>query len=254
MRFAPGGPRLRIRELTGYDEQSVRDWSTATAIGLLDRVVEDPTGASWRSASLTPADRDRLLAGVYRVTFGSRVSTTSRCGQCGSLFDLSFSLNDLLDAVDRTPLPENVETLEGGVYLSDGVTFRLPTGEDEIAVAGLPAGEGEQALVARCIAGAPGIEAYAAVEQIIEEMAPMLDLDIDTACPECGAKQKVRFDVQYYLLQSLEQERKQIAREIHRLASAYQWSLAEILSLRRSERRAFVELIESESAARRRLS
>jgi hypothetical protein len=97
-----------------------------------------------------------------------------------------------------------------------------------------------------------GTEAYAEVERIIEEIAPLLDLDIDTACPECCAKQKVHFDVQYYLLRALSQEHKQIAREIHRLASTYQWSLAEILILRRSDRRAFVEFIESELATRRR--
>jgi hypothetical protein len=97
-----------------------------------------------------------------------------------------------------------------------------------------------------------GADARASVVDALEAVAPVLDLDIGTACPECGARQSVHFDVQFYLLRAIAQERPLIAREIHRIASAYGWSLQEILGLRRSERRQFVELIESEQLPRRR--
>src|SRR6516162_7280458 len=91
-RFGDGATRLRIRELTGLDEQCVRDVSTATAIALLDRVVEAGPGTSWRAAHLTAADRDRLLAAIYRATYGDWITSTPPCRNCASLFDLTFAL------------------------------------------------------------------------------------------------------------------------------------------------------------------
>ena len=254
-RFAPGAPRVGIRELTGHDERFVRDTSTSTAIGLIDRLVETPGGAPWRSAAeLTASDRDRLLAAIYRLTYGPQVESTSRCGRCDSQFDLSFSLDDLMAAIERTPAAGAVERLPDGTFRTGGgVRFRLPTGQDELAVATLPAGEAARTLLDRSVIEAPPtIDALAAVEELIEEVASVIDLDLDTRCPECGAAQAVHFDVQYYLLRMLEQERNQIAREIHRIASSYGWSLGETLGLGRSERRFFVELIESERSQTRR--
>src|SRR6266851_4566390 len=146
-RFARGTPRVRLRELTGFDEQCVRDVSTATAIGLLDRLVEGVPEGSWRVVQLTACDRDRLLAAVYRLTYGKRIDSTSQCTQCGSLFDLTFSLDDLLVAVDRAPSPSVAEALPDGTFCTaGGAQFRLPTGEDELAVTGLPPAEAEQVL------------------------------------------------------------------------------------------------------------
>jgi hypothetical protein len=120
-------------------------------------------------------------------------------------------------------------------------------------VAALASSEAELALAQRCVVEAPeGLDAPAAVEQAMEDLAPVLDLDIDTACPECGARQAVHFDVQFYLLRAIAQEQNQMLREVHRIASAYGWELDRILDLPRSERRAFVDLIESEMTVRRR--
>jgi hypothetical protein len=252
--MSPQAAHVRLRELTGFDEQCVSDTSTATAIRLLDRLAESVPEGSWRAARLTAAERDRLLVTVYRRTYGQRIEGTSRCAHCGSLFDLTFALDDLLAAVDRAPTPPSVAPLPDGTFRTlAGARFRLPTGEDELAVAALPAAEAERALFERCLVEAPpGLDARATVEEAIEELAPVLDLDIDTACPECGAGQAVHFDVQFYLLRALEQERALMAREIHRIATGYGWGAQEILGLRRSERRLFVELIETELPWRRR--
>jgi hypothetical protein len=252
-RFGDDAARLRIRELTGLDEQCIRDVSTRTAIALLNRVVEPRPEASWQAARLTAADRDRLLAAIYRVTYGERVASTPQCQKCQSLFDLTFTIDDLQAAVDRVP-PAVAESLPDGTFrTAGGAHFRLPTGEDELAVAGLPPAEAEQALLERCLLDAQdGADARAAVENALEALAPVLDLDIHTTCPECGVQQAVHFDVQFYLLRAIAQERPLIAREIHCIATAYGWSLQEILGLARSERRQFVELIESEQRTRRR--
>jgi hypothetical protein len=43
-------------------------------------------------------------------------------------------------------------------------------------------------------------------------------------------------------------DRRQLVQEIHLLASAYGWSLSEILNLTRGQRRAFVALVDADDA------
>ena len=99
--------RLQLRELNGFDEQSVSGLDTATAIGLLDRLLVRAPGSSaqqLKAVELTAAERDRLLAAVYKRTFGSRIESTVRCTACESLFDLAFSIEDLLAALNSAAL------------------------------------------------------------------------------------------------------------------------------------------------------
>jgi hypothetical protein len=244
--------RLRIRELTGNDEQAVRETNTASAIGLLDRLVEDTGEQSWSTAKLTASDRDRMLAAVYYTAYGRQVEAKIDCRDCGKPLSLNFYLDDLMAALEPAT-DAAVERLPDGTFRTrEGVHFRLPTGEDELAVAGLAPQGAEDMLFARCLIMAPLVsDARAAVERAIEDLSPIADLDLTTACPECEAEQAFGFDVQFYVLQSIERDRPRRLREFHQIACAYGWSLAEILSLRRSERRTLGELIESERPHRR---
>jgi len=248
--------RIRLRELNGFDEQSIRGVDTVTAIGLLNRLLVNAPGYSaeeLKAARLTASQRDRLLAAVYERTFGPRIDSTMRCRICGELFDLSFTIENLLAALSASASSSSAELRPDGTFrLPNGVRFRLPTGEDEMAIAGLSPVDAESALLGRCLIEPENSVNLEAVQKAMEEVAPILDLDLDAQCPECGGKQSVHFDVQYYLLRALEQERKQMAREVHRLAIAYGWSLNEILGLFRSQRRAFVELIDADISAQRR--
>jgi hypothetical protein len=247
---------FRLRELNGFDEQSVRGVDTATAIALLDRLLEHAPGSSaedLKAIRLTASQRDRLLAAVYERTFGPRIDSTVRCTGCGQLVDATFHIEDLLavfSPADSSPAADLQP--DGTFLLPNGLRFRLPTGEDEMAVAGLSPEDAERELLARCLIERTSGVDLAAVQEAMEEIAPVLALDLPGRCPECGAKQSVHFDMQFYLLRALELERKQIAREVHRLAIAYGWSLTEILGLFRSQRRAFVELIEADFSARAR--
>ena len=82
----------------------------------------------------------------------------------------------------------------------------------------------------------------------METIAPLVDLELDAQCPECGESQQVYFDLQYYLLSAIGRGRAQLMREIHTLASAYGWSLSDILGLPRSQRRILAGLVDEESA------
>lgn len=248
--FTPGGAWVFLREISGYDEQLVEDTGTIDAIRLLDRLMDAVPGTDigpGKAKVLTTADRDRLLAAVYMRAYGSRIESTVHCINCNAPFDLDFSLDEMVNHLNsETDTIKAEKGLDGTFKLPDGRTFRLPTGEDECAVLGLSLMEAENEMLKRCIVkGDPARDAES-LQNIMKEMAPTLDLNLEALCPECQREQMVHFDIQCFLLSTIKQEQKQLAYEVHRVAGAYGWSLSEILELPRSLRRAFVELVESE--------
>lgn len=267
--FEPA-PYVLLGELTGFAEQAVAGVSTLSALALLDGMLLAADGSgSFPASRLAAPDRDRLLARVYLRSFGSRVESTLECAGCGEPFDLDFDLAELLESLEAAPADRGEAGADASVLVlaegpeasAAGARFRLPTGEDELAVAGLPPREAEAQLARRCLlepGGAGGGEDpaghgegfFAALEEHLARTAPLLDCELDAGCPNCGAASSVRFDVQHYLLTLLTAERPRLSNEVHRLASAYGWSLAEILSLPRDDRRALVERVEADLAAR----
>jgi hypothetical protein len=242
--FVAGGGWVCVRELTGSDEEWVDGRGTAVGIELLDRLLVAAPGAALgpgEAAQLTAADRDTLLAAVYAVAFGPRIEATQHCGQCAAKFDLDFAVPALVAGVGRQREP--AEAVAGVFTLRPGVRFRLPSGADELAVAALAPERAERTLLERCLvegdAGADGPAVIAAMERI----APTLDLELDARCPECGAQQPLRFDIQQYLVDAIVGERPRLYEDVHLLAAAYHWSLTEILSLRRTARRRLVQLV-----------
>lgn len=235
-----------VRPLRGDDEESVVDADTWSAIALVDRLLVDVAGAACgpgQAATLAAADRDRVLAAVYRAELGDRVASTVSCPACAAQFDLDFRLSALCAAIQ----PEVAAAGAGGRYrLADGTELRVPTGADELAAA--LSSDPERTLAARCRLSGDADDATIAAA--LEQVAPLMSTELDAVCPECGHAHLVRFDVQPFLLARLLAERDQRATEIHRLARGYGWSLSEILSLPRGRRRAYVELIEREQGGR----
>ena len=251
---AAGGGWAFLREITGAEEQSVTSTTTADAIRLLAGLLVDIQPGSLRPeelGGLHAADRDQMLAEIYRRIYGQRVESTVDCGICGEVFDLDFSLPTLLRSLHSAELPEPVEQLDDGSYvLADGLRFRLPGAEDEYAVMGLAPGVAESELLQRCIQDLPeGVdpdESAERIQAVMESLAPIVDLELDARCPECGKDQQVHFDLQNFLLSSLCAERGKLMAEIHSLASSYGWSLTDILNLPRSQRRSLAALIEAD--------
>jgi len=249
-----GGGRAFLREITGAEEQSITSTTTADAIKLLGGLLVNSLPGSLQPEQLTglhAGDRDRMLAEVYQRIYGQRVESTVNCSQCGEVFDLDFSLSNLLESLNIGEDSEQVEPLGDGSYLlADGLRFRLPTVEDEFAVIGLAAEVAERELLLRCIEDLPeGFDLNDRAGQIqaaMESVAPIVDLELDARCPECGHEQQVHFDLQNFLLSALGAERGKLMAEIHSLASSYGWSLTDILKLPRSQRRNLAGLIEAD--------
>jgi hypothetical protein len=252
LRYAVGNPPIRVRELTGRDERSISGTSTADAIRLLDPLIEPPqqgVADTLTAADLTAADRDRLLAAVYQRAFGDRIESTLNCARCSQRFDLHFSLRHLVSSVEVAGQPDTDQSEPGNT-----ARFRIPTGRDELALSSLTAAEAESLLLNRCVDGGQWTGGAQRFQEMLEGIAPLLDLELSAHCPECEHRHTVQFDIQSYLLGALMGEQHKLMTEIHRLAVAYGWSLDQILSLTRTERRLFVELIGNENARRSRIA
>lgn len=258
LRFAPGQPRIHLRELTGAEERAVTGTSTDDALRLLDALTIAPSGEPPPPLAddLVASDRDRLLVAVYQHAFGDRIENTLTCARCAKPFDIHFSLGGLAASLESHPGSSRARPLgENRFETPDGLRFRLPTGRDERAIAALPATEAETGLLRCCVADDSSAQASAdatALQELLAEVAPLIDLELDARCPECRHTHSLQFDIQSYLLGALLGERPRLAQEIHRIAIAYGWSLQEILFLGRRERRHFIELIDNDAAARSR--
>jgi hypothetical protein len=233
LRHASAAPqRARLREPQGSDELAVAGVDTRSAVQLLERLLDAPPCPP---AEMSASDRDALLAGLHRRLWGDRIVCALQCPACEAMFDLSFELSAL-----QRQLAEQGEAARtvGARCIADAqdVRFTLPGADEEEAAAE----SGGIAQLAAGIVDDPGADA-AALSARLEALAPLLDIDLDARCAECGHAQGVRFDIQSFVLQRLLDEREGVLGEVHALAGGYGWSLAEIASLPRSLRRSLVQ-------------
>jgi hypothetical protein len=235
LRASAGRPGFaRLREPCGEDELSVEGVDTRSAVTLLDRLLVAPE----RADALAASDRDALLAALYRQLWGDRLVSSLCCTACEAMYDLSFELSELQRQLAQQAPPHEV-TASRSLRTADGACWTLPNADEEeqAAALGLHAGRAQLAEASAASGTAAAEDAAAA----LEALAPLIDVDLDTTCAECGHSQQARFDLQSFVLQRLLDEREGLLAELHRLASSYGWSLREILSLPRSLRRSLAE-------------
>ncbi len=170
--FAPGLQSPRLRDVTGHDERAVDRADSGAAIELIARLAETPAGA----IRMTAFERDLILARIFTRLYGDRIESTLECRNCGKPFDIAFSLQEL---TGRQPQSSAVVPCGDGTFrMEGGLRFRLPTGEDELSVLHLSAGEAVAQLLQRCVLEAPGEFDASAVQDAMEQVAPILDVDI----------------------------------------------------------------------------
>jgi len=242
LRLTPGTGGVFLRRLCGADEIAVDNTGTPILISLLQSLMQ-PVGTDnhkVNAAQIVTADRDRLLALLYISLYGAKIESTVNCAACTQKFDLDFSLDELLNHYQ----PSNSVSATGKYQLEPGISFRLPTGEDELHINGLTGAKAEQQLLERCLLEGNAETDGEKVQQKMAELAPVLSMEMQAVCPECGHTQQVQFDMQSFFLTKLKQERPVLMREVHSIASQYHWSQQEILSLPRSVRKQYAALIQ----------
>ncbi len=237
---------MQVAAACGSDEMQFGAGSGAgEAIGLLRRIVQPGDGLPSGFDSLDVSHVDRLLAAVYTLLYGDAAECRLTCAQCRTGFEFTLSLAELIRVQDaERPGPTGPD---GYWTLPDGQRVRPPTLGDVAATT-----QG-RALVER-LTDAGVVSDPDAVADWLETAAPVLSIDLDAACPNCGHVAAVRFDIAAYLAARLAGERPFLMREIHLIAARYGWSRAEILGLGRDERRAYATMIEGERAAGMRLA
>jgi len=240
--------RVRLRPLTGHEE----DWLAhqtgapgAVAVsailgGCLIHAGDAPAGRDL-ARRLLAGDRDFLMLQLRRLTLGDRVQAVLDCPSCSGKIDVEFDAGAV--PVEGGSEPPASEYAAG----SRSIRFRLPTGEDQEAVAGLPVEQAADQLLKMCLLD-EGAETLSEAEraEVVDEMerlAPRVELELDIHCPECNHEFLAPFDMTAFFFQEIRLKRERLLREIHTLALYYHWSESEILSLTRPRRRAYLELL-----------
>jgi hypothetical protein len=251
----PHGKWARLRPLCGRDEILVDASGFVDRLAFIDGLLMEASGTTVKPGGvreLALCDCDRLCASIYLDCFGEFIEGRLTCNRCREYCEMKFSLVDLMrnmmDPIGETDGPD-----ERGTFTSpSGRHFRLPTARDHEETAGLGAVAAIASLRARCIVDGDPSDVPQDLETSMEQVGPTLDRDLDAVCPQCGATQAVRFDIQSYLFRALGYERQFLLYEIHRIAAAYGWTYEETLGLTREDRRKLVRLIESDHMPRRR--
>jgi hypothetical protein len=253
----PDGRFAQLRPLCGHDEASINGAGSVDLVAFLDRLLTNTPGTTvgpGKAADLAVCDCDRLCASIYADYFGERIEGRATCADCREFFDLSFSLAELMGRLASDyPTKVTGPDHEGVFSLANGCRFRLPTAGDQRQLAGLDPDQAAAALLGRCVVEGEPSEDAETLQTIMEQVGPLLDLELDASCPRCGARQTVRFDIQSYLFRALAFERQFLNYEVHCIAMAYGWGYEEILNLTREDRRTFVGLIQSARPGRRRM-
>lgn len=205
---------LPLRELTGWEEEYLarhqHDPNTArTCNEVLARCcvapgVEPDQEVRTRVRALLVAERDLELVRLRRMSLGPDVQAQLDCPSCGRANDASFSLDDL-------DLDPGIPAQRSGLAVDDDqLTLTLPTAGDQEELLDTdldgPA-ERRTWLLARSLRepdGSPlGLDAAralplarrAAIEQVVDDRLPTVDLDLAVRCAFCGADFSAPFDV-----------------------------------------------------------
>lgn len=259
-----------VAPLTGWAECGLRD-SLATrpanaeamtrllavsvgGIGAVSPLTPDDT------ADLTVGDRERLLFGLCRASFGPHVELTATCPRCGEVSELQ-----IVAEAAAPPLTEPT-LLHYADYDSEGhgwrISCRLPTGRDQAELAAAAAddiGRAERLLLRRCVVKAtrdgepvlhlePDAAMLAAFEEAVRLADPAAEGGADFACSACGARSGILIDAATILRGAL-MDGRGILLDVHRLARAYHWPERDILDLAGTRRRDYLALIDEEAGA-----
>jgi hypothetical protein len=223
---------MSLRPITGSIELAAHGVRYADAIALLRRATD---GVAVERLPVTVADG--LLADLYRTLYGTDAECHATCIACGASFEFAVPVADKIPLETR----HGVEGPDsGGEYrLAGGTRLRLPQVADALS--------GRRDFVIES-----GQDSESEIDAALEALAPVSVQDIDAPCPQCGAANRLRFDLAVFLLTAMARERPFILQEVHLLARSYGWALAEILVLTRDDRRSLVKLISADSMPPRR--
>jgi hypothetical protein len=255
--------KVELAQLTGREEELFAHAGgdgAALVTSLLSRCLRQVGGISPVPpevvAGMLVADRIFVLLRLRAAWFGEHVRADVICPwpDCGERVSLTFALSDVPIVRSADPQPVYTRDVAG----AGAVTFRLPTGADQQALAGVVEDETRAltVLLSRCVLRLNGRESprqdvvaglpaavRAGIGQAIHDAAPRVDQSMEIRCAECGRSFPAPFDVRRLLFGELRAGAEALRREVHYLAFHYHWSEREILGLTRDRRRDYIGLL-----------
>ena len=208
-----------------------------------DTLADRPVG--WREVN--------LLA-LRNATFGSALDGYAPCPACGAVMEFALDGSAL---VDELPAPDKDARI-----VIDNRQWRVPSSRDQAAI--LDAADPEEAvqrLLARCEIDEspphwpvavdsqkwPKTEISPAMigelEARMEQLDPAANIRLDMRCSDCGHTWDAFLDVAACFWAELSARAHQLLEAVHRLASAYGWREADILSLSPARRAAYLNMV-----------
>jgi hypothetical protein len=264
-----------IRPIIGREEEFVAERIGSFPIPMLvTRLISRCVLGLGSFAPLTPnlarnllvADRDYLLLMLRQLTFDKHIQAVLDCPACHEKMDLDFDIDQVFVEQRIPPVLGTTMELSPATTYRDQqgkeqrhVEFRLPTGGDQEMIARLGLVDKDRAadlLFERCVTRLGDAEqvdraaisalnplARVEIESRMEQVSPLVDLEMDIHCPQCGHVFVQYFDFAAFFLMEIRQRRGQLYREVHYLALHYHWPESEILALTRTKRRAYLDLL-----------
>jgi len=260
-----------LRSLSGEDEAFLLEGGEALSgpartTALLSRCVlrigSDANITRDKIRALTVGDREALLLHLRRVTYGDRLPCLLNCANrtCGERLDLELKAGDLLVAADGSSGEWSEFSVRSGAT-TYRVRMRVPNGLDqELLAEGVwpEAASAEDFLLRRCVESVVAEDgATVTAERWLAELAeevsrrmnaldPQAEILLSLQCPACGLEFSGEFDAGAYLFEELRGHTPYLYREVHRMACAYHWSEAEILSMTPRKRSVYLGLLAGE--------
>jgi hypothetical protein len=228
--------QVTLRKMTGREESILADRKyqknggklvTDLLVSCIVRFGELEKVDAARIAALYSADRNFLLLRLRSVTFGNELQASYSCPHCGESQSVTEDLDQLpVRAMPDGQSPEDILVeLQDGYVDRDGavhtsLTLRLPTGQDEEAVASQMrqnASLGKNALLSRCLkslgdmprhrleALGPKILADLTmtdrrlIDRAVNQGAPGIDLVRKIECTSCGQSFNSTLDLSHFL-------------------------------------------------------
>jgi hypothetical protein len=237
-----------MSDLTAADVLAL--WERAVGRPPADRALVLAAGfsgvTSASAAGLTVGDCDRRLMAAHRGLFGRRVTGRADCPACGEQLELELDLGEL----DVPPAAPAGPLAVGGC----DVEWRLPSAGDVADVARIsPRDAAQDALVGRCVTritrgGEPvaptewPAELTNALAEAVSATDPLTDLGLELMCVRCGHGWLVGFDPAAFLWTELDTLARRLFGEVHRLATAYGWCEADILTMSSARRATYLRM------------
>jgi hypothetical protein len=199
--------------------------------------------------------RERNLLALRNATFGSALDGYAACPACGALMEFALDGNLL---VNELPAPD-----EDARIVIDHQQWRVPSSRDQAAI--LDAADPEEAvlrLLTLCrIDESPPLWPVAVdsqkgpkteispaladeLEARMEQLDPAANIRLAMRCRDCGHTWDAFLDVAACFWSELAAHARQLLETVHRLASAYGWREADILSLSPARRAAYLSMVD----------